>query len=328
MVEVARGLIALGVRVDVVAGVDVDARPLELALEQHDGNALWVLCRSEMLDDFQLELLALTVRATEVASAQVLALPFDPDAIGTFVSLVQRRLASLGWIHSTAGPTAGVPTPGVPTPAGPDPTPLPRLAPDDPSSASISAGERRPSGARRTIGALALAVCTGLGAWALAGRDGSSAAVVSISPRGRAEVPQAVTGDPRPSPAPAASVVAAPPPEPMRPADAFAAALEDRSIRALDELLVTTPGDDTVTARAARTRCRALRVAGIDAWQLPDARQLTALADAGLIARDEAHWAKRGRSVRRARWSGTRMRTQGAGLRAEASAVCVALADR
>lgn len=364
IVEVARALIADGVRVDVVAGVDLDSRPIELALEQHSGNTLWVLCRSEHLDEYQLELLLLTVRASEVPEEHVIALPYDQDASSTFVALVRRRLTTLAWIGAE---------PEVPAPRR-EPT-VPTLAPD--ASGLDDVPRSRPGG--RIIGAaLAIATSLSVGGWWW----GSSAAEASdlrveASPVATARVAELLAdadaeddAEPQPQPQPevaarlaalsrGAPMPAAPriaetrapheaPPsiddtaeegesEPVAAAvlpkapvfDAespLGRALADREIRALDALLVATQGTPT-TARRARKQCGRLDVAGVEAWRLPEPEELGALAEAGFLPHDSRYWTRRGKKSKRARVSRDRVRTRFAPRRAEATVLCVALAD-
>jgi hypothetical protein len=339
MVEVARALIADGVRVDVVAGVDLDARPIELALEQHFGSTLWVLCRSEHLDEYQLELLLLTVRASEVAEEHVIALPYDPDATTTFVGLVRRRLVALAWIAGE---------PGVPTPRRAEPTPVPALAPEASGFADVQA----PASSRRRIGAaLALIACVGMGAWWWSGTSAAAAdarvsAVASLADVATPDVRDAAPAEvsdadpdadrgpridrPRaPEHAPLAPTVASTIPAPARHAfeltGPIGRALAERRIRALDALLVSSPRP-SATARRARKQCGKLRDAGVRAWRLPVPEELDALAEAGFLPDEARYWARRGKASRRADVEGDSVRTRKVSRKGKANVLCVAVA--
>jgi hypothetical protein len=331
IVEVARALIPDGVRVDVVAGVDLDSRPIELALEQHAPNTLWVMCRSEQLDEYQLELLLLTVRASEVPEDHVIALPYDADAISTFVGLVRRRLAQLGWLAGE---------PGVPAARPADVTPVPSLTPEASDLFDDAPARRSPGGV--LAAALAVCACVGLGAWWWTGSGAqasespiahapstSSEAEPSPPTEPRVGTPRTQTTEAAPE-RPAAPVAPEVSDEPTRaeaprfdPVGPIGIALAERRIRALDALLVATPGA-RVTARRARKQCGKLEIAGVRGWRLPQADELDALAEAGFLPDDAQYWARRGKSARRARISGERVLTRAVGRKVEAALLCVA----
>jgi hypothetical protein len=68
-------------------------------------------------------------------------------------------------------------------------------------------------------------------------------------------------------------------------------ALRNRSIRALDVLLVAPGTSERIAFEAARTRCEQLVVDDIDSWTLPTVGELVALGDAGFVSSDP-HWSQ------------------------------------
>ena len=62
-------------------------------------------------------------------------------------------------------------------------------------------------------------------------------------------------------------------------------ALRERSIRALDVLLVTRRATGPMGQQAAVTHCEGLEVAGLPQWRLPEVGELSSLTDAGLLGK-------------------------------------------
>ena len=61
-----------GLSVDVVSGVDLDSNLLATAIKRNKKAALYVLCRSEDLDRFQVSLLRQVLRTGNISNAHVL----------------------------------------------------------------------------------------------------------------------------------------------------------------------------------------------------------------------------------------------------------------
>jgi hypothetical protein len=111
---------------------------------------------------------------------------------------------------------------------------------------------------------------------------------------------------------------------PSVPTPAVMAALESRTIRALDNLFVAVPTAPALRRGAAATHCRNLVVAGLANWRLPSANEIAVLGDAGFVPADSTWWIG-GKKVRKPRveWTGKRTRSQSAKKTSAARAVCV-----
>jgi hypothetical protein len=112
------------------------------------------------------------------------------------------------------------------------------------------------------------------------------------------------------------------------PTTAIEQALLDRRVRALDELFVTTAGDEVVERHAASRTCADLARAGVDDWQLPSPNHVRRLVVAGFIAPGERVWVQAGphKPPKRA-VVGSRGTTQlkRVAARAQAQSLCVKL---
>lgn len=95
MTPVVRDLVRWGARVELVAGVETQVRPLEKALEVQGNRALYILCHSESLDRYQGDLLELTVRAGEVGPERLLSAWFSVDDPSDLFATIIRRLEQL-----------------------------------------------------------------------------------------------------------------------------------------------------------------------------------------------------------------------------------------
>ena len=91
-------LVELGTRVEIVDGVDLDTRPLEAAVERHNERSAYVVCQSEELDEYQKDLLVLTIRAGEVPESLVWPTRLEPHDIDGLMGSVLKRLLELGWL--------------------------------------------------------------------------------------------------------------------------------------------------------------------------------------------------------------------------------------
>ena len=89
----------------------------------------------------------------------------------------------------------------------------------------------------------------------------------------------AVATAPRPRTVPKSVEVIAPP------RTRVLKALRERSIRALDVLLVTRRATGPMGQQAAVTHCEGLEIAGLPQWRLPEVGELSSLTDAGLLGK-------------------------------------------
>src|SRR5690606_26152799 len=60
-------------------------------------------------------------------------------------------------------------------------------------------------------------------------------------------------------------------------------ALQERTIRALDVLLVTSEAQGPWSFDDARTHCAGLQLEGLSGWRLPELGELSSLTDAGML---------------------------------------------
>lgn len=129
-----RKLVARGMRVDLVAGIDVDPKPLEVAVERYGKSATYVLCLSPSLDQGERELLELIMRSSEADDDRLISTMFSPGIIDGLVSLV--------WSRSRGG-TSGefVAIDEAPAPEPDAPEPVQRTS----SSVIVNAPEAAPS---------------------------------------------------------------------------------------------------------------------------------------------------------------------------------------
>jgi hypothetical protein len=298
MVAVVRALVADGARVELVAGVDTDVRPLEAALDRRRGPTLWVLCAPAGQDPRHRELLSLTIRAHEIAAANFVSATFDPADPDALVALLRPRLRQLADETSTPGIDSGILRAAEVVAA------MTAAAPPPSRSPAARAWHR--------IGLAALALSlVSVGAW-LSVRGGERASA-SLAQPGVATGPSPlhaaeVTG-PAPARAPRTAPVAAAPASLPSPTLAVDQALMRRDIRALDALLVREVDSPRPGQDAAQT-CAGLSAAGIERWRLPTSRQLAALGSAGFLeggqryavsdtkGRSARQWTSRGVSKR------------------------------
>ncbi|MEM6993661.1 MAG: hypothetical protein AAF721_24320, partial [Myxococcota bacterium] len=68
------------------------------------------------------------------------------------------------------------------------------------------------------------------------------------------------------------------------------AAIQRRSVRALDILLVTTKAGGIIGWDDAETYCRTLTVDGLEQWRLPELGELRSLGNAGMLRRGVTYW--------------------------------------
>ena len=199
----------------------------------------------------------------------------------------------------------------------------------EPSTASLSLsnalGEAFPSSRRApakrlaaamAIAAAALATIVGIGraqpeaapASAQAWTRAATAAAVTSSQRGSAAA-TATSQDARPTPIETTAVMAA---------------IEARTIRALDGLFVAVPKTAAMRRLPAALHCRDLVIAGLSNWRLPSADEIALLGGAGFVP-DDSIWWRGGKKVRKPRvqWTGKRVRSQAAKKTAAARTVCV-----
>ena len=111
-----RKLVARGMRVDLVAGIDVDPRPLEVAVETYGKKATYVLCLSPSMEPRERELLELIVRSSEADDQRLISTMFSPDVVDGLVSLVWAR--SRG---GTSGEFVAIEDPPAPDAGAPEP---------------------------------------------------------------------------------------------------------------------------------------------------------------------------------------------------------------
>lgn len=98
MARVVPRLVELGTRVEIVDGVDLDTRPLEAAVERHTERSAYVVCQSEELDEYQKDLLVLTIRAGEVPESLVWPTRLEPHDVDGLMGAVLKHLLELGWL--------------------------------------------------------------------------------------------------------------------------------------------------------------------------------------------------------------------------------------
>jgi hypothetical protein len=357
MAPVIRGLVAQGVRVDVVAGIDVDVRPLEAALDRNSSRALYVVCDTEALDGRQLDVLRLAAQCSGVDHHHLAILPFAGHAPEVFVASLQPRLSRLGFVgyapsqpRSTRRATQAISARPVPAPVAAPPVAAPLAAaptiataptPIPPSRESstdsivvapeiaVGATMRAPVPARRrrlAIAGLAAAVAIALvGAVASASEEQPQPgpATPAIAPLPEAVEPElAAVASPERSAAPTAARAPARIADAMVQAPPVAEALASRRIRALDLLLVA-PLQGSSRHRDASARCRDLREANLAGWRLPTPDETAALGAAGVIASDTWWWTRTGKKSARVVWDGDSSHRQNPGKRTVAQVVCV-----
>lgn len=106
------------------------------------------------------------------------------------------------------------------------------------------------------------------------------------------DAPDAPVEKPKPTGSSVDAVAKPPPPRPRPPRRTEVVtpprtrvqkALRERSIRALDVLLVTRKAAGPMTQQAAVTHCEGLEIAGLGQWRLPEIGELASLTDAGLL---------------------------------------------
>lgn len=98
MARVVPRLVELGTRVEIVDGVDLDTRPLEAAIERHTERSAYVVCQSDELDEYQKDLLVLTIRAGEVPESLVWPTRLEPHDVDGLMGTVLKHLLELGWL--------------------------------------------------------------------------------------------------------------------------------------------------------------------------------------------------------------------------------------
>ena len=299
LVSVVRALVADGVRVEIVSGIDRDVRPLELALEKRRGPTLWVLCPGSPIDPRHRQLLDLTIASHEIAAVDFVATSFDAANPLRLVDMLRPRLRQIADETSTPGIHAPILSATL---ADPEPAA---------ASTSVARGRAIDPGARRWrtagVAALALSLTT-------------SAAWVALRGSGPLPVPRVQPAVVVPAP------VATTPPRPIAPRVVPPAipsvddALHDRSLRALDALLVTTDGAAT-RAAAARAHCAAIAYADAPTWRLPSLHELAGLGRAGFLTDGQRYWIRAGTKLKSRRWNGRRLEPRGRG---DVVALCVA----
>ncbi|MEM6992585.1 MAG: hypothetical protein AAF721_18880 [Myxococcota bacterium] len=340
-----RRLVDLGVRAEIVAGVDLDVRPLEARLERRLDRSAYVICCSEELDAYQTDLLDLTIRAAEVPAELVWTVPFQASQLEAFVSDILERLHVAGWLaqarpHAQARRRSmtlrGIAIPAeTPAPArrprstartrrysddlleGPKPTAEPAVAAPQPRPA------RRPR--RRWVAALGVAAAAALTWLSLPAAEEAHAedSGVRISVATAAGVAQdANPTRERSVPGTLASTMAAE--RESAGAQTVHAALAQREIRGLDALLVAPSSTRRVRRKDAAAQCNALERAGRSDWRLPSAPELAALGSAGFVAPRVAWWTRGSKRKALATWNGKKVRRRAAKRRTTAKTICVA----
>lgn len=148
MAKVLRRLVERGVRVDVVAGVDFDVRPFQEALARGTSRTVYVICRSDDLDAFQVDRLRTAAQNAKVTSDRLVLVPFDPELPIDFAETVLRQLAENGRVVRRV--TREVPPPPVVGPRRTTVTDLSVVA-TGPAARRVTAMLGKPSGTKPAV---------------------------------------------------------------------------------------------------------------------------------------------------------------------------------
>lgn len=334
LAKVLKRLVEAGVRVDVCAGIEVDARALQRALARGDARTSYVLCRGRDLDGVQLEHLYRLVRQSGVPTERAPVLRFEPHRADELASTVLQRLGEHGLVTTAGAPmllsTDDVTEPVMVLPRELLPPPraaeisdvaMPIARDVDPPAPARSAVEMRISAVVRAVAepsprartrvlpvaiaaALAVLVLAVLGLRSATSREPAALVVAGLAP------------------APATTVAV------LGRVDAMprhvSEALERGTIRALQGLLVAFPSEVSMHRVVARRRCEELYEAGLSDWRMPTRAELDTLGEAGFFDADTTWWhAGDERERPRARWTGAAMNTVAVAPKAAARVVCV-----
>jgi len=278
------------------------------------------------------------------------AMDFDDafdDAITNVITLQAETMRLMAGVATPmAGPASPIP-PAPPPPAtvetavaivdlhatatAPDwpqvPVEPPARTQSEPSTASLSLADGLGESfapARRGLSTrlgIAMAIAAGVLATIVGVGRSVGAAAPSAESWTKPAKSLAVTGR---EPGSAATIAGLAAPGPAAEMPAVMAALEARTIRALDGLFVTIPQAPAMRRAAATTHCRDLVIAGLTSWRLPTADEIALLGHAGFVP-DDSIWWRGGKKVKKPRveWTGKRVRQQSAKKTAAARTVCV-----
>jgi hypothetical protein len=314
--RVLKRLVDVGVRVDVCAGVELDARPLQRALARGTARTSYVICCSRELDGEQLDRLYRMVRDAGVAADRAAVLRFESQRPDELTGALLQRLADHG-VVAVPGAPAMLSSEDVTEPVMIIPRELERpvASPSCERSDAVLpvALQQPPSRPRRAWLPLAIAASMVLALVSLA--------AVRWAARVGQEASVATAGIAVPRSSSAAAVLAS---GGQGLPDHVRAALELGTIRASDGLLVAEPGEVSMHRPVARRRCKELFVAGISEWRMPTRAELDKLAAGGLLELGTTWWhAGEEREKPRARWTGVAIESVPLSPRAAARTVCV-----
>ena len=335
LTPVVRQLVRRGVRIDVVSGVDLDTRPLEQALARTTSRSLWVLCRSDDLDSFQIELLRATLEETSVPSQRILETPFNVKAPTAFVGAVSRRLRDAGFLQASTSVSPPPPPPAsrlpdsvaheraVAAPKRQSTGPLlcpPELDLAAPGSTMVApCPSRWPRWTTRVGAAIGLAVTAMVVLATTLDRDPPARVDPMVD-----EVPVAHVDVPVPPSVVVTSPVVAPPvarETPRSRSVELEASFREGRIRGIDLLLLTHPSRKQQTRAVAEKTCAQVTEGGLDGWRLATREELATIARSGFVSKYTLWWTAEDSA--RAMWTGTRTLAKPSTPRTRAKVVCV-----
>ncbi|HWB77457.1 MAG TPA: hypothetical protein VG755_20965 [Nannocystaceae bacterium] len=342
LAKVLKSLVDAGLRVDVCAGVEVDARALQRSLARADARTIFTLCRGRNLDGVQLEHLYRLVRQSGIPSERAFVLRFEHERADELASTLLARLAQHGLTPEAGTPellsSQDVTSPvlvipreladrslaaeSTTQPIAIDDAPpaiAARLRETPPVTPERSQTEMRISAVLRAkpdprsrtrvlpaMAAIAMVVLVLFGVRFAIGA-GQSATIVSAGL----------------APAPARPLAVLAPAGPALPAH-VSAALAHGTIRAMQGLLVAIEGDTAMHNVVARKHCEKLYVAGLSDWRVPTRAELELLGSGGFLPASTTWWHDGdAKDKPRAKWDGARMHTLAPAPKAAARTVCV-----
>jgi hypothetical protein len=304
--KVIESLGRAGHPVELLSGVDLDSSKLEAAIRRRAGGGLYVVCKSDELDVYQIARLTEVFDEQGVAKDRVLMVDFSPGMPTEIVDPILGRARTITHdpdIDDMSPPSAGLPMWKVVI------------------AAAAGVG----------VGALVLVVTCGprdsvaetdtVASSVTSTKDdeGADGAKKKTEPEpakepAKSPEPAAASPEPEPEPAPPAVVepTPAPTPETAPPivADATQAgadtmidevvldpsaagqdaaieqALAKRQIRALDILLVQRFPTRRSNYEAGRAYCEKLDIGGVTGWRMPTVGEINSITSAGLIKKD------------------------------------------
>ncbi|MBC8068838.1 MAG: hypothetical protein IAG13_10940, partial [Deltaproteobacteria bacterium] len=104
--RVLKRLVDVGVRVDVCAGVELDARPLQRALARGNTRTSYAICRSRELDGDQLDRLYRLACDAGIPNDRLAVLRFEVERPDELTGALLQRLADHGFADVAGAPVA------------------------------------------------------------------------------------------------------------------------------------------------------------------------------------------------------------------------------